>query len=486
MTSGSTGKYGRLPAGLATAALVLALQPTRVMAQSLRFANHRDIEIPDYATIMIGPFYSELTYSQTLAYRYTRTSGAGTDFVFSNSKGSTLEDGSEFPLVAKLTSQNYWVINRDTDLEFSISATYMYFPLGTQEDTFELLLGDKGAVGNLSAEFRLNDSMKGTLYDELSYSTDYVDSRGETDLYGGDRYQVFENTAGINMDWLISRSLNIPLTLERKDTIPIGSDFSDQQKATTAPSLGMEYEVTGYLLLGIKSTYEVNEYTASESTRPNSTIISYETYAQIRATEQSQIRASVGVSSGKSDAGEDGTPGESSDSIIGELRLRTELTEHLSHELYGSRSLAAGFETDFDVTDTYGYKLDWKGDLASASLTTALEDVQPSGMDVTSYTDWTTTGTYSFPLVHDITMTLTTSYDVRENGATDSSSTADQAVDTTDNYSTWVSKASLSFYLMKDVTCAVSFEHMNRYSDTPELSYGRDIGAVECTYTHAF
>lgn len=455
-----------------------------VQAQNLRFGNHRDIEIPDYATIMLGPFYSNLRFDQTVAYRFTDTSGSGTDFVFSNNKGSTLEDGDEFPLVSTLTSENYFIFGPDADLEFSVSATYMHFPLNTQEDEFNVELGEEGAVGNFSVEFRMSDTMKGTIYDDITFRTDYVDSRGKIDIYGGDRYEVFENTVGINLDWLVGRDVNVPITVERTDTKPVDEDFNDQEQATTTPSIGLEKEVTGFLLLGARSTYALNTYPASD--RPDTTVATYDLYSQLKATEQSQVRTSVGYSAGETEAASDEEASET-ESIVGELRLHTDLTERASHELYGGRSLSAGYEADFDVTDTYGYSWEWGGDLTSASFQSVIHEIEPSGGDgVTSYRDWETTATYSFPVDTDITVTLTTSYSVRENGEADDDPETDEPIDTTEDYETWVTTISTGFYVAKDVTCAITLQHMERYSDIPELSYGRDIGAIEFTYSHSF
>ena len=96
----------RACAVVCVAGLVLALAPGLVHAQTLRYSNHRDVDIPDYALFRIGPFYSNWAVSQSVGCRYSRSRGTGTEYLADNRFGAIGEDGLEFPLISVLTMRN--------------------------------------------------------------------------------------------------------------------------------------------------------------------------------------------------------------------------------------------------------------------------------------------------------------------------------------------------------------------------------------------
>jgi len=130
-------------------------------AQMLRYDQHRELKPPDYATLRLGPFYSDLFFSQTAGFRYTRSEGTGTDFLFGNNRGVIKKDGSEYPLVARLDARNYVLISRHMDLDISFSLGYAYYPMETQENEFFFDISGEGVSGVVSMEFYISKFVRG-------------------------------------------------------------------------------------------------------------------------------------------------------------------------------------------------------------------------------------------------------------------------------------------------------------------------------------
>ena len=238
--------YRRAWAGLA---LLLLFAP-QLAAQHLRYSDHREVRIPDYATVRIGPFYSSMTFFQSVGYRYTRSEGAGTDFLFGTRRGRILEDGSEYPLVSRLTTRNYLLITRHMDLDVSIDISYHHFPMGTQEDELIVQLPPEGIAGSLSTEIRWTPYLRSLIYDDLVYRTDYVDTRGISDDYGGSAYEYFRNKFGINTDWLMAKDKSLSLDLSRTDQVPSDDLYADQESVTYSESISYEQQVFPKLVIG--------------------------------------------------------------------------------------------------------------------------------------------------------------------------------------------------------------------------------------------
>jgi hypothetical protein len=57
--------YGMVVAGL------LLGWGSQARAQTLRFDDYRERKVPEYATIKLGPFYSDVVLNQSIGWRYS-------------------------------------------------------------------------------------------------------------------------------------------------------------------------------------------------------------------------------------------------------------------------------------------------------------------------------------------------------------------------------------------------------------------------------
>ncbi|MDA1045293.1 MAG: hypothetical protein O3C57_08735, partial [Verrucomicrobia bacterium] len=197
----ATSTTGRMQV-LVLVSLISAI--THLSAQELSYDNRRDVAIPDHSTLRIGSFYSSIRLTESAGYRYTTSSGAGSDFLINNRRGVTRRDGSDFPIISTLDFRNYLMVTRHMDLDVSFRISYRYFPLRTQEDDFNVSLPGEGLGANISTQFQVTDYLIGSVYERFQWVTDYVDDRGVSDNTGGRRYERIQNDVGVDFDWLMA------------------------------------------------------------------------------------------------------------------------------------------------------------------------------------------------------------------------------------------------------------------------------------------
>jgi len=452
-----------------------------------------------------------MAFSQSAGYRYSRSSGAGTDFLYANRRGTIIKDGQEFPIISSFGFRNYLLITRRADLDMSFWVSYEHYPLGTQEDELNLDVAQEGIFANLSTEFALTPVIKGFVYEDAVYRTDYVDTRGIADEYGGEKYEYFRNKAGLDVDWLIAKDKNLGGSASRLDVIPRDDEFYDKERITYHEGLSYEQEVLPGIIAGMRAGYWQTDY--RDSTRQDTDRQDYSLFASVtrgdvmgvgvELTEMSTLSLSLGYSFGyrygrartlttTSDAG-----GEESDiereaesdmeSVVGEVALRTHLRHDLSHSVNYFRRLRGGFNSAFELVDAYNYRIDWKGKATTASLYTGLSVVEPSAGN--KYSDWHSGIDISYPLVPYIALLLSSKYTVRENhGIVVTTTDAEEEIEVEwqDDYNTWVSQIGTSFSVTRRIKFYSSVQHIERESDSSNLEYERDIFLAMFTYTRQF
>jgi len=484
-------------------------------AQELRFSNHRDIEVPDYATIRIGPFFSTLAFTQSVGYRYVQTRGRGADWLFGTRRGVIRKDGREFPLISTLEMRNYLLVTENSDLDASIRVVYEHYPLATQDDDFYVDLGEEGIVGTLSSEFLITEFLRGTLYDNIIYRTDYIDTRGIPDLYGGREYEYLRNVVGLNMDWLMAKDKNLGISLSRLDNIPFTGEFADQEYVTYSEGVSYEQIIVPNLTGGARAGFSQTAYADTNRTRlvqqDYSLFGSFdpEGGVGIRLTDATSVEVSVGYSRGHGVSGAGGTNGFTetiAEAIIGRVELITQLRKDLAHRLLYERLLARGFLSHFEIIDSYGYRLEWAGVRTAVGAQSTMSIVRPVGGNVGEYRNWVSGVNVVYHLTQFIDLNGSSTYSVRYNrvGALDEDAAVDpeadiveEAADVGDvsptideelvsDYATWVSRLGTAFGLTEKITFETYVQHTERISENENLAYERDIFEARLVFRHEF
>lgn len=514
-------------------------------AQTLRFEAFRDISLPDNANIRLGPFYSDWAIMLSAGYRYVTSSGPGAEYLYRDEKGRYKKDGSDLPMVAELTMRNYMLISRYMDLDISCRLRYNYFPLGTEENWFSFEIagpalsarmgsfsfymtektwagsydagsgrlmvsdqtwmgtyngqyvsaytgeGGSGAAGGYSAtvssQFELTPFVRGRIYDAPSYRVDYVDARGINDNISGDSYHVFQNTLGIDMDWMMAKDKNLGYSASRTDTIPL-QDTGDSNRFDVSKSvvyrqtLFYQQQVNPLCSVGARADWWWR-YFLSDG-RGDQFQQDYSVYGIMDLTENSSLNASIGHSSATlKDPGAYETRG-TSETIIGAIQLNSKLTDHLSHSLGYSRSQTANFDAGLDVIDDYHYSLSWVRDVWNIALLSSYRIYTPRLSTISDYQDWVTQLTTSRAITRTLGLNMTTAYAVRKNGNVSSNDPYGDSPMVQNDYSTWVINGGLNWVLSTSLTAFFYAEHLNRYSDDPSMEFSRDTVGVNLVYRH--
>jgi len=481
---------------LAYAGLMVLLVAPTVFGQAVRFSTHREVAPPDYATLRLGPFYSTMALTERVGYRYTTSSGRGTDYIFNNNRGEIREDGGDFPIISTLTFRNYLIISRNMDLDASFSLGYAYYPLDTQEDEFFFTLPEEGIYGAISSSFRLSPYVYGTIYDNIGYETDYVDVRGESDRYGGEKYEKFHNTIGAQMDWDVGRRERLILGLSRYDEIPQDDEFEDQERVEYTESIALESEVWDGARAGVRASFQQIYYDAS--TRDDTTIQNYSIYfradegglAMFPVGEASTLTMSLGVGVATSEGSDyEAVNGQTysaeGDSVqaTGAAQLETQLSKTLRHSLGYDRGFRSGFNSDYELYDTFSYRLNWQGEISSAAFFSRYSNVEPSGAIDWPYRDWANGASLSYPILEWLTLGASTVYTIRES---DAEFEDEEDPENSSDYDTWNSRIGTDFRIHKKMTFSTYYSHYERISDDEDLEFTRDTFEAYVTYRHQF
>lgn len=485
-----------------SAVAVIALLTVRsATAQTLRFGNHREVQIPKYAVLRIGPFYSTALFTQSAGYTYTETSGTGTDYLFQNRRGEVRKDGSEFPIISTLDFRNYLLITRRLDIDMSIRLGMEYYPLGTRADQFYVNLVDEGIVGLISMEMVLTPYLRGTIYDNFVYQTDYIDTRGLEDRYGGSEYEYMRNTVGMHLDWLMAKDQNLGVSLSRTDLWPQSDEFKDQESVSYQEELVYEHRIIPGIVAGAVARFVQTDYKAED--RGNTTLQDYRVFARynqsdregirIRLTDMTEVEVGLGYSFGLG-ASSGATASESGDStsstannaetFTGYASLLTHLRHDMLHQLTVRRVVSGGFATAFETVDAADYRWVWEGAASSATLFTRYSVIYPHDDRLSEFTDWTTGINFIYPVVPYIDLLFTTRYSQRRNENVDPDADLDEEL--INDYDTWVTRIGTAFHITKTIRFNTYAQHTERTSDSDNLSYTRDQLAAIFTYSHQF
>ncbi|HAS83115.1 MAG TPA: hypothetical protein DCS43_10695 [Verrucomicrobia bacterium] len=445
----------------------------------LRYDQHREIQPPEYATIRLGPFFSTVGIAQSIGYSYTRLSGAGIDYLEGNRRGDVLDDGMEFPMVSSMTLNNYLMITRKLDLEINLGVNYRYFPMQTQEDELQIDLTDEGIFATFSSQFNPSRDSRILVYDDILYRTDYVDTRGFTDRYGGREYSSLQNTVGMDWDWKPSLIDSFSSAASRRDTIPFDDEFKAQQGATYAEMLSYRRSFTPFIAGGLLSTASQSFYTESE--RADIFIYGLSAFTGLRLARRLTADTSLGyqlsTSSGGSGADSD------SSSMQASLGLNHEISDAYGQRLSFQRSLQESFVGGVDISDTIGYTLSWNRGLFPGGLSSTYSSQEPQDDNRNPYSDWTTSLNLQHQLTRLLRLTLNTTYAMRMN---------DEAVDDTlpadliSDYETLTVSLSTGVRLTRNTLLSLYASHADRTSDNPDMVYTRDTVGALLTWSHQF
>ncbi len=457
--------------------LLSVLLGTTAWAQNLRYDNHREVAIPEYATIQLGPFHSSWAFLLTTGYRYVNTTGAGTDFLFAGSRGRLKKDGADYPVIVGLDTRNYLVIGPHTDLDVSLGLRYEYYPRNTQENEFRVFLPGEGINANLTMEISPEPFFRMTLWDGFAWQTDYLDTRGIDDRYGGRRFENISNTIGLDGDLLLAERHNLGFGGSRADRWALDDEWEDQTRVTHDAYLLYEYELAAYMILGFRAGLSHIDY--PESDRATTLLNDYRVDLSTRLTERTTANIFTGYAIGTI-SGSENRMEEVNTTLYG-AGLQTRLSPDLQHGISYAHGLRGGYQWSLEEFDMLRYDIRWTGELSRWNLYTGWQVRDPSSTNVNGYTDWSSGVLCEIPIMPAVSLVGSVRYNERSN---EDEQTTLLDPELTGDYNTLAYKLGPVVRLTDELVLEAFAEHIERDGDNDELDYTRDIVSVLLTYRH--
>lgn len=507
-------------------------------AQTTRWDAYQLENAPDNANILIGPFSSDLAFSQSVGIRNIRSSGAGMDYLYAshgkgsassssqpNTYGRVKKDGTDFPMVSQLTANNYLLISKYMGVNISFSLAYHYFPNGTEDDSFDMdpsitaQMGSftagasadwsggtfngrdmgaysgsqsRGFFANFSTDFELTPYVRGRFFERPSYRVDYVDSRGYADTLSGQRYPVFQNQLGVDFDWQMAPDKALGYSVSRTDTIPQGNGYDISRSVIYHHGLEYREELNPLTAVGCRADYNWRDYLNQRGSQFQQ---DYVVFLDRALSDDTTVNASLGYSIDqmRNAGGTGATAGAGyetngvSGAVIGGVGVQTRLTDFLSHSLGYSRSQRAGFQAGAELADSIRYHIQWANpETWSIGFSTAYEVVTPQLARAGGYSDWANQLSVARSLTHSLSATITTAYVARMNDAPPPDAVAGGDLFLSSDYDTWATTVGLVKTLTDRLKLYTYAEHLERLSSNAELAGTRDTVGMTIGYYYDF
>ena len=447
----------------------------------LRYYQHRDLVPPKDSTLHLGPWYADIIWSESVGAQYIKMSGGGVDFNRQNGRGRYLKDGFDMPILSTLSLNNYILLTRHMDFSYNISLSYAYYPFKTQEDTWYMNLSDEGAFATFSTEVRLARDMRLMLYDDILYRTDFIDTRGKQDVYGGQEYQHFENTVGADFDWMASPRDNISASVSRRDVISFSDEFDSQEGAFYNEMLAYTRQVTPFMSAGVVG--EISQSYYKKDSRPNINMYRFRAFTVMQLTRRVVANANLGYGFSTTDS----ERGSSSGNLEASFGLGHQISENRYQELTYRRIQREAFDGGVDVTDGLSYRYDWKSTLFPGSFVSDYTKYTPVGEVRNGYADWRNRLDLHYSLNRRWTLDFYTSYDMRMNDKFDDIDEQNpETPDVNSDYTTWVIHLGTGRNLTRKTRFEVYAEHAMRSSDNEDLEYTQDAIGANLNWFHKF
>lgn len=449
----------------------------------LRYDQHRDLTPPKDATISLGPWYTDVILHESVGVQYITMDGSGVDFITKNGRGRYQEDGFDVPIISTLSFNNRLLLTRHMDFQFNIDLSYSYYPFGTQKDTWYVNMSDEGAYATFSTEIQLAKDMRLMLYDDMLYRTDYIDTRGMEDVYGGEEYEHFENTVGADYDWLLTARDNISASVSRRDIISFSDEFDDQEGYFYNEMVAYTRKLNAFASAGVACDMSQSYYNLD--TRPDINMYGVTLFAVAQLTRTVVANASLGYSYSSTPDGRYGTG--SSGDIEGSIGLGHQISEDRYQELRYHRSQREAFQGGVDVTDSLHYRYEWSHTLFPGSFNSDYTIYNPVGEYRNSYSDWMNSLELRHRLTREWELIFNTSYDMRMNDPFDNAGGGNPgSADVSSDYNTWVIHLGTGRNITRKTRFEIYAEHADRSSDNEDLEYTQDAIVASLNWEHKF
>lgn len=280
---------------------------------------------------------------------------------------------SDFVFRPTLDLDTRWRITELNTLRLNLQASYAKYFDHSELDTDGVLISPNS---ELALTFFLG-TIKFTLRDRFSYQEDTYDVAVLSDVAS---YQRYENQAGIQADWQISQTVNLPIGYDHYNLWTKGEDFSEQDRVIDTVYARPSVQLTPALKVGLSAAYSFINFDSDDRSDGDNLLVG--PFVEIQLSAYTNLYLEAGFQSLTYDGGsnfnnatiralqispeDEALVGDSfqddedSNSWYAKFELQNKPSDFFRHRLFGSKISEIGFGSNYYDLYHLEYDAEWK------------------------------------------------------------------------------------------------------------------------------
>jgi len=266
-----------------------------------------------------------------------------------------------------------WRFSELNTLRFNIQASYAKYLDNEELDSDGVLISPNSEV---ALTFFVG-SVKFTVRDRFSYQEDTYEIAPISNVA---TYQRYENQAGIEMNWQINQSLELPIGYDHYNLWTKGNDFSEQDRTLDTIYTRPAVQLTPAIKVGLNAAYSFINFDDGDRADGDNLLVG--PFVEVQISQYTNLYLEAGYQSLKFDGGSnfnnatiralrlsdadeallgnDFLDEEDDGNWYGKFEIQNKPSDFFRHRLFGSRTTETGFGSNFYELYHVEYDAEWK------------------------------------------------------------------------------------------------------------------------------
>lgn len=297
--------------------------------------------------------------------RFSIAAGVGIEWN-DNIKLSDHNRESDFIFRPTLDVEARWRLSELNTLRLNVQTSYAKYFDHSELDSDGPLISPNS---ELAFTFFVG-TVKFTARDRFSYQEDTFDVAPLSNVA---TYQRYENQAGIEADWQINQSLELPVGYDHYNLWTKGSDFNEQDRSIDTIYTRPSVQLTPAIKVGLNAAYSFVNFDSSDRADADNLLVG--PFIEFQLSEYTNFYVEAGYQDLSFDGTSNfsgltgvqqtlagGTLTDSSDdsNFYAKFEIQNRPSELFRHRLFGSRTTETGFGSNFYQLYHIEYDAEWK------------------------------------------------------------------------------------------------------------------------------
>jgi hypothetical protein len=280
---------------------------------------------------------------------------------------------SDFVIRPTLDLDTRWRFTELNTLRLNVQASYAKYLDHSDLDTDGVLISPNS---ELEGTFYIG-TIKFTLRDRFSYQEDTYDQPALSNVA---TYKRYENQAGIQMDWQINQSLDLPIGYDHYNLWTAGNEFDEQDRAIDTIYTRPSVQITPAIKVGLSAAYSFIDFDSDLRADGDNLLVG--PFVEVQVSEYTNIYAEAGYQGLQFDGGTNFSADalaslnltdaqraslgnslqdtDDSNSWYAKLEIQNKPSELFRHRLFGSKTSEVGFGSNYYDLYHIEYDAEWK------------------------------------------------------------------------------------------------------------------------------